>query len=71
MQVPSASFVNTYPDMVKDMKLMLLTYVKSLQHKKSLAKIPFGIGQSQSQPKIILEMTATGYPILPILLPLS
>ena len=28
MQVPSASFVDTYSNMVKDMKLMLLTYVK-------------------------------------------
>ena len=66
MTVPLASFLDTYPNIVKDMKLTLLTYIKSLWTKKGHPDIPFGIGQYQSQPKIILEKTPNGYPIIPI-----
>jgi hypothetical protein len=66
MGVPSASFLDTHEDDVKNMKLTLLNYVKALRTQQSHPDLPFGIGNDQRQTSILLENTTDGYPILPI-----
>lgn len=69
MHVPCATFVDTYTDDVKKMKLALLTYMKALRTQESHPDLPFGIGNHQGQPRVVLDTTTNGYPILPIPLP--
>jgi hypothetical protein len=69
MGVAASTFVDTYADDVKAMKLMLLNYMKAIRNKQSQPDLPFGIGEDQHRPKLILETTTEGYPILPIPLP--
>jgi hypothetical protein len=67
--VPCQSFVDTYSDSVKEMKGLLLTYAKALRMQKNQPELPFGIGTHAAQPKLVLDSTPAGYPILPIPLP--
>ena len=69
MDVLSASFVNTYPDVIRNMKISILNYVQALRTKKGHPDLPFGVGNDQVHKKIVLDSTREGYPILPILLP--
>jgi hypothetical protein len=69
MGVPAASFLESYPDDVKNMKLSILNYVKALRTKKGQSDVPFGIGNDEEQPKVVLDTTTDGYPILPRPLP--
>ena len=66
MGVPASTFLDTYMDDMKKMKLMLLNYVKALQTKYSQPNIPVGISKAQHKLKLVLETTTEGYPILPI-----
>ena len=67
--VPAPSFVDTYPQLMSEMKLSMLEYVKALRTKKNYPDLPFGIGNHQGKPKLVLEKTTDGYPILPAPLP--
>jgi len=73
MCVSSASFLETYSEEVHNMKLSILKYVKALQTKQSHPDLFFSTGNDnglgRAGPKIILEISPDGYPILPILLP--
>jgi hypothetical protein len=69
MGVPSTTFLDTYQDNVQHMKLSFLKYVKALQSKQRHPALPFGIGNDPDEPKVVLESTGGGYPILPIPLP--
>ena len=71
MDVPSPTLEDTYADDVKKMKLSLLNYVKALQAMRSEPNLPFGIGTTLFQPKLVLETTSCGFPILPVPLPLQ
>ena len=51
------------------MKLFMLNYMKALRAKQSHPELPFGIGNDQGQPKLVLGQTANGYPVLPVPLP--
>lgn len=70
MGVPASTFLDTYTDDVKKMKLMLLNYMKALRTNRSQPDVPIGtgigIGEAQHKPKLVLETTTEGYPILPI-----
>ena len=69
MSVLSASFVNTYPDVIRNMKISILNYVQALRTKKGHPDLPFGISNNQVCKKIVLDSTREGYSILPIPLP--
>ena len=69
MGVPSASFVDTYPDVIRNMKISILNYVQALRTKKGHPDLPFGVGNDQVRKKIVRDSTREGYPILPIPLP--
>lgn len=73
MGVPSALFIDTYEDDIHSMKLSMLEYVIALQTKKDMPDVPFGAGaghgNNRDGPKIVLETSHSGFPILPIPLP--
>lgn len=66
MGVPSPTFCETYKDDVNKMKSSFLQYVKALRSMQSNVGLPFGIGNTPGQPKLVLETTASGFPILPV-----
>lgn len=69
MGIPSAPFLETYPDDVKNLKLSILNYMKAVRAKKSHADILFGIGNDGRWPNLVLESTPDGFPIIPTPLP--
>jgi hypothetical protein len=69
MGVPSVSFCKTHKNDVHNMKVNLLNYAKALRSQQSHPDLPFGIGDNQGKPKLVLPTTTTGYPILPLPLP--
>lgn len=69
MGIPSASFLDTYPDEVKSMKLSMMNYIKALRTRQTHPDLPFGLGKGTGHPKIDLQITPGGYPILPVPLP--
>ena len=70
MGVASQTFEDTYADDITKMKGALLNYVQALRSMQSQPALPFGIGNTNpGQPKLVLETTPAGFPILPIPLP--
>ena len=68
MGVPASTFLDTYTDNVKKMRLILLNYMKALRTNHSQPGVPIGIGigKAQHKLKLVLETTTEGYLILPI-----
>lgn len=71
MGVTSSTFLDTYPDEIQQMKLLMLKYVQTLRTWLEQGEVPFGIGNNKHLPKTVLKMTDNGYPILPIPIPSS
>lgn len=69
MGIPLALFLDTYPDDVKNMKLSIMNYMKAVRTRQTHPKLPFSISKNTGHPKIDLQITPAGYPILPVPLP--
>ena len=63
------SFVDTYQNEVKAMKLLILKYMQAIKTKQTQPEVPFGFGNNPSQPKYRLQFTEAGFPLLAVPLP--
>src|SRR5580704_114871 len=68
MDLPCSTFVDTHEKLVSDMKINLMEYFKTLRNMKQNPAGPLdnGIGIAPQAPKISLDRTADGFPIIPV-----
>lgn len=64
MGIPARSFIDSHPEEISKMKLLLMGYMKTL-HNKSQVLVGGGTGTNPEPQKVVLTTTSDGYPILP------
>ncbi|KAF8958980.1 hypothetical protein BDZ97DRAFT_1923291 [Flammula alnicola] len=64
MGIPARSLIDSHPEEISKMKLLLMDYMKTLRTK---AQVPVagGIGTNPGLQKVLLTTTSEGYPMLP------
>ena len=60
----SASFLETHPDIIQDLKFAVLKFHQTLQMKQICGDLPFA--ENAKRHKIALTKTPSGFPVIPI-----